>query len=164
MDISNTLSNIGFDWQVALANLASFLIIFYLLKRFAFGPIGKILEERRRRVEQGLEDARRASTDRMMAEQEFEKRVTDAKHDANRIIASARTQEESILSKAAAKAEIEARSILRDADSKISEERAQMERELRERSANLIVKGVEKIIRQELSHEKNDELIKRALA
>jgi F-type H+-transporting ATPase subunit b len=158
MDIASILSTIGFDWRVALANFANFLLIFYLLKRFAFGPISRILDERKRSIEQGLEDARRAATERQMAEQEFARVVADAKDEANGIIASARGQEESILAKASEK------HILNEAAVKIAAQRTAMEGEVSEKTAGLVVEGVEKIVKEKLSSaDKQSGFIKRAL-
>jgi F0F1-type ATP synthase membrane subunit b/b' len=47
MDILGILGKIGFDWQVALANLVNFLIIFWILKKFAFKPVREILQKDR---------------------------------------------------------------------------------------------------------------------
>ncbi len=54
------LGKIGFDWQVALANLVNFLIIFFILKKFAFKPIQKILKERQDKISEGLIKAQEA--------------------------------------------------------------------------------------------------------
>ena len=48
------LGNIGFDWPVALANLVNFLIIFFLLHKFVFKPLGKTVEKRKRDIADGL--------------------------------------------------------------------------------------------------------------
>ncbi len=60
MQILEILGKIGFDWQVALANLVNFLIIFFILKKFAFKPIQKILKERQDKISQGLVKAQEA--------------------------------------------------------------------------------------------------------
>jgi len=48
MNIGQILSNLGFDWQIAFANLINFLIILWLLKRYAFTPIKNTLETRKK--------------------------------------------------------------------------------------------------------------------
>lgn len=58
--IYEILQKIGFDWQVALANLINFLIILFLLKKFAFKPIGKIIKDRQDRIDDGLTKAQEA--------------------------------------------------------------------------------------------------------
>lgn len=60
-NIYEIIQKIGFDWQVALANLVSFLIILYLLKKFTFKPIGKIIKARQDKIEEGLMKADQAN-------------------------------------------------------------------------------------------------------
>jgi F-type H+-transporting ATPase subunit b len=164
MNILGILENIGFDWQMALANFVNFLIIFYLLKRFAFTPIKRVLQERARRVEQGLEDAKRAEAERIMAEEMYEKRLSEARSEANMIVAGARTREESIVAKAQEKAETEARRIKREAENSAAKERERMEREIHERVADLVVAGVEKLLRENISPEREERVIRRMMA
>jgi F0F1-type ATP synthase membrane subunit b/b' len=59
------LGKIGFDWQVALANLVNFLIIVFLLKKFAFKPIAKIIQDRQNKINEGLENAKKAAEEAM---------------------------------------------------------------------------------------------------
>ena len=60
MDIAQLSANLGFDWRVALANLANFLIIVWILKRFAFKPIKAIIEKRENTIKEGLDKAKEA--------------------------------------------------------------------------------------------------------
>src|SRR3989344_294671 len=77
-NIYEILQKIGFDWQVALANLFNFLIILFLLKQFAFKPIKKVIDERQIKINEGLENAKKAKTELMMANQNKEKIISDA--------------------------------------------------------------------------------------
>src|SRR3989344_45130 len=60
VDIYGILQKIGFDWQVALANLVNFLIILFLLKKFAFKPIGKLIKDRQDKINEGLQKTKEA--------------------------------------------------------------------------------------------------------
>ena len=42
MDLIEILSKVGFDWRMALSNLVSFLIVFFILKKYALEQINKI--------------------------------------------------------------------------------------------------------------------------
>jgi len=60
VNIYEILQKIGFDWQVALANLFNFLIIFFIFKKFGFPYIKKIINERQRKISEGLDKAEEA--------------------------------------------------------------------------------------------------------
>ena len=54
------LSKIGFDYRVALANLVNFLIVLWVLQKFAFPKIQIVLAERQAKIRKGLADAEAA--------------------------------------------------------------------------------------------------------
>jgi F-type H+-transporting ATPase subunit b len=159
MDFGTILSNIGFDWRVALANFANFLIIFFLLKRYAFASIKSALDERKLRIAKGLEDARRAETSLLMADQERDLTLERAREEANEIISLAKVQEETMIARARERAEQEAKHILRDADIKIQIKQEQMEQGIKVQTANIIASGIERILREKLGSDKMQEQV-----
>ena len=46
------IAALGIDLKILIAQLVNFLLLYFLLSKFAFGPLGKILEERRKRIEE----------------------------------------------------------------------------------------------------------------
>jgi len=100
MDIGAILTNLGFDWRVALANLVNFLIIVWILKKFAFKPIETAIKNREDKIKKGIEDAERATTEFQMAKQVCDKMISEAKTEANKIIASSQSQSEKIIAEA----------------------------------------------------------------
>jgi len=73
----------GFWLLVALLN---FVLLFVILQLFAFGPMSRMLEARRTRIEEGLRDAEQARRDRESAEQERLEALQEARREANDII------------------------------------------------------------------------------
>ena len=94
MDLQRILGNLGFDWQMALANLVNFLIIFFVLKRYAFKPIKEKLEEREKKIKTGLEDAEKSATEWRMTQQTREKTLFDARKESNEIVGQANEKAE----------------------------------------------------------------------
>ncbi len=76
----------GFWLIVALLN---FVLLFVVLQLFAFGPISKMLAERRDRIEQGLKDAEESRREREAAAAEHLQAINDARREANDIVARA---------------------------------------------------------------------------
>ena len=104
VNLYEILQKIGFDWQVALANLVNFLIILFLLKKFAFKPIGKLIKDRQDKINEGLQktkeaEARLAEVDAIGISRLKE---TDQKSAAMMVEAQARAKklEESLMKKA----------------------------------------------------------------
>ncbi len=76
----------GFWLVVALLN---FVLLFAILQLFAFGPISRMLAERRDRIEQGLQDAEQSRREREAAAQEHLDAISDARREAGEIVARA---------------------------------------------------------------------------
>lgn len=89
-NLLNILGKVGFDWQVALANLFNFLIIFFVLKKYAFGPIGKIIKERQASIKEGLASAEKNTKLLESTKKEQEQILLNARAEANNIILEAK--------------------------------------------------------------------------
>lgn len=151
MDFAEILSKIGFDWKLALANLINFLIIFYILKRFAFAPISKIIKERKDKIDEGLEKAIHSEEILKMAKEEGLEIIAKAKEEANHIIASGYGHAKKSMDHAVLEGIKKQEEILLRAQKDIDRERMSMESKVREEAAELIVGGVKKVIEEDIS-------------
>lgn len=161
MDLLNILGNIGFDWKLALANLANFLIIYYLLKRYAFKPVGKIIDERRQKVEKGLSDAVKAEAELLNSKKEGEQIIRNAKHESNEIIAKAHDQAKELIEFANIQAVKEKADILAKAKTKIKNEQREMEVSMRSQISELVIACTEKVIGETLTGDLHNKVIDR---
>ncbi len=159
MDIMEILSKIGFDWRMALANLINFLIIFWLLKRFALEPIKRVLRDREEKIKQSIEDAKKAESERIMATSNYEQKMAEARKEAALIISQAHEQSENMLKKATAQTEEKVAKMLSDARSLIESEKEKMLKGLEEKTVEIAVVVAEKIIKKELDLETEKKVI-----
>lgn len=72
------LEKLGIQWQLLLAQGVNFLIILFVLKKTAYGPLMKMLRERREKVEQGIRDADRAAEQLKDADRVLSEKVIEA--------------------------------------------------------------------------------------
>ncbi|MFT7499349.1 MAG: F-type H+-transporting ATPase subunit b [Porticoccaceae bacterium] len=157
------LNNIGFDWQIAFANFIGFLLIFWILKKFAFGPIKKLIAERQETIQTGIDQAQQSENELLVAQQKAEEEIKAAKGQANQIVADAKEQADTQISNAKGLADNEVAGILKKANAQIEKNKVQMEKELLEKTAGLVAMGVEKILEQDVDQDRNSSLNKRAL-
>ena len=75
-------------FQVIIA-AANFLLFLAIIWTFAFKPVSRMLADRKARIEQGLKDAEQARHDRENAEDERVATLTEARREANEILARA---------------------------------------------------------------------------
>ena len=72
-----------------LVSAINFILLFAIVWTFAFKPLSKTLDDRKAAIEQGLKDAEQARQDRASAESERVAALTEARREANDILARA---------------------------------------------------------------------------
>jgi F-type H+-transporting ATPase subunit b len=85
-----TADTFGWNWQLFLSQVVSFCIVAFLLRRFAYKPILAVLEERRRRIEEGLINADKIKKELADAEKRYQQILAKANADAQKMIDEAR--------------------------------------------------------------------------
>jgi F-type H+-transporting ATPase subunit b len=88
--VRDTAETFGWNWQLFLSQVISFSIVAFLLRRFAYKPILAVLEERRRRIEEGLINADKIKKELAEAEKRYQEIVAKANADAQKMIDEAR--------------------------------------------------------------------------
>lgn len=160
MDI---LNNIGINPVFLLAQIVNFVVLAVLLRALLYGPVTRMLDERRAKIEKGLKDADAAEKARANAETEKQKILDDARAEAQKIRAEANQQAEQAAAKIRADAQTEAEKITADALSGLSGERDKMLSELRGQIAALAIAASNKLIGELLdprySRERQEALI-----
>jgi F-type H+-transporting ATPase subunit b len=84
------LNTFGVEWPKFLAQLILFIIVYFVLKKFAFGPIIAMLEERRQKIEEGQLNAQKIKQQLAEAEQRHAEILAKANAEAQRMIDQAR--------------------------------------------------------------------------
>src|SRR6266705_3107958 len=84
--LRDTAETFGWNLWLFLSQVISFLIVALLLRRFAYKPILAVLEERRRRIEEGQLNAEKIKRELAAAEQRYAEIVAKGNADAQRMI------------------------------------------------------------------------------
>ena len=150
-------------FQVVIAG-ANFVIFLVLMWQFAFKPIASMLAERKQRIEQGLRDAEQASKDRASAEQERLAALTEARREANDILARAQkvAQETRDADIAATREELERMRVR--ATEEITAEKGRALAELRSEVADLALQAAGRVVRETMNDQRQRRLVEEFLA
>lgn len=153
---------INFFWiAVASLNFLVFVVILYL----AFGKqVSGMLAARRERIEQGLRDAEQARHDRESAEQERLAALTEARREANDILARAQkvAQETRDADIAATRTELERMRVR--ASEEIVAEKQRALAELRGEVADLALQAAGRVVRETMTDQRQRRLVEEFLA
>jgi F-type H+-transporting ATPase subunit b len=143
--------------------IVCFLITLYVLKRYAFGPIQKLIDERRQRIRESLDEADHARSEARKLLEEHRKLIGQAKSEAEEILAETRKVAE--VNERRMREETEA-----DRQRRIEETRRQVEAEtrraleqIRAEVADLSLIAAEKVARQSFADEDHRRLIEEAV-
>jgi len=151
------------DLKLLIAQVVNFLIVLFVLYKFAYGPVLKTLNARTKKIEKGISDADEARkkleevsvsekeilTNAKKEAQEIIRKAEEAAgRDANGIIVEARNQTEKMISQAKVQIEEEKEKILHEVKGEIAE---------------LVIAATEKIVGEKMNKEKDGEIISKAI-
>ena len=88
--IRETAETFGWNWKLFLSQVLSFCIVAFLLRQFAYRPILAVLEERRRKIEEGQLNAEKIRKELAEAEKRYQEIVAKGNADAQKMIDEAR--------------------------------------------------------------------------
>jgi F-type H+-transporting ATPase subunit b len=153
---------INLFWIIVAA--LNFLILFTILATVAFGPLRKMLDERRERIEQGLADAEQARKDRESAEAERLAAIQEARRESNEILARAQkvAQETRDADIAATRTELER--LRSKATEEIEAEKQKALQELRSEVADLALAAAGKVVGDSMTDARQRKLVEEFLA
>jgi F-type H+-transporting ATPase subunit b len=145
-----------------LGQTLAFVIFVAICWKYVWPPIIAIMEEREKRIADGLEAAKKADDSLEDAQLAFDQEINKAKAEAAEILEKANSRASQIVNDATEKAEVEAEKILSSASKTIENDVNKAKEELRQKMSELIIDTSEKILGDEISSEKHQELLKKA--
>src|SRR5262245_37039675 len=137
--ISDTAEQFGVDWPHLISQTLSFGIVAFLLHRFAYKPILKVLEERRNRIQESLKNAERIKEELAKTEAARKEVLEKAQLEASRLIEEARAAAARVQERETQKAVAAAEQIIAQARQAAAADHARMLAELRREVGRLVV-------------------------
>ena len=129
----------------------SFLIVVFILSKFAWGPILNSLKERETSIEDSLNAAKKAKDEVANMKSENEQLLKQARNERDMMLKEARETKDAIVNEARAKAQSEADRMIATARETIQNEKMAAITELKNQVATLSIEIAEKVIRQQLA-------------
>lgn len=139
-------AKLGIDWKLLIAQAVNFIVLLWVLRRYAYQPILKALEARTKKIEQGLKDAA-LSQEKLASSVEEEKKVmAAAREEAREILlkaeASAKERDARMLEETKGKID----KMITDADLHLAEEKARLIREAKTELSELVITATERVL------------------
>ena len=147
-----------------IIHIIVFLILVWFTMKFVWPPITAALDERARKIADGLAAADKAKADLSAANQRVEQELSKSRNEAAVRLAEAERRAQSMIEEAKSKASEEAAKIIAAARAEAEQQTVKARQSLREEVAGLAVKGAEQILRREVNASVHADLLSRLKA
>jgi F-type H+-transporting ATPase subunit b len=153
------MEQLGINLGLLIVQIIAFIIVFLTLNAWVYHPMLNMMESRKQKIAQGLEDARVAAEARANAEKEAAKIVTDAQTEASRIVREATERAATAGQDVKAAAEAEAAKAREAAMAEAEVERNRILGDLRSQVASLAIAAANKLVGESLDEKKQRSLL-----
>ncbi len=151
------------DPGLAIWTIITFLVLLWLLAKFAWRPLLRALEARQETIRKSLDDAQQARRELERLNQESAQILRNAHAEAESILAKSRAEAEKVREEIKQKARTDADGIIREARRQIETETGRALRQIRSEIADLSVAIASRLIQRNFSKEDNSALIEETL-
>ncbi len=151
-------------WPLFLSQCVSFTIVAILLKKFAFGPIQTMLEQRKNRIAEGEEKLKRIERQLAESETTTAAAIAKANEEAQRLITEAKESAAALSEAKAQEAISTAQGILAKAEAAAKAERAQIAAELKQEFGRLVTATTAQVTGKILTADDQSRINSEALA
>jgi F-type H+-transporting ATPase subunit b len=149
--MQETLHSLGIYWPKLIAQMVNFGIVLFILWKFAYRPVLKLLEERRQRVTEAMMNAEKAKVELAKADAARLEILNQANAQATKLIEEARAAAARVQEQETQKAIAAAKDIVEKARQATEVERARMLSDLRREVGRLVVATTGRVVGRTLT-------------
>lgn len=154
---------LGLDPLAILAQAVTFLVLFWVVKKFALEKIVNTLEERRKTIDKGVHLGIEMQAEKDKLEEQVAQVLQATRVEADGIIAAGHTRAGEIIKQAENTAARKMDTMLTEARAKIEEDTVRSRALLKQETLKLVARATEAIIEEKLDAQKDASLIQRML-
>ncbi|MFO3719126.1 F0F1 ATP synthase subunit B [Staphylococcus felis] len=144
-----------------VVTMATFIILLLLLRKFAWGPLKKVMDDRERSINSDIDEAEHAKLNAQRLEEENRQKLKETQEEIHKIIEDAkiqaRRQQEEIIHEANQRAN----GMIETAQSEIKSEKERALAEINNQVSELSVLIASKVLRKEISEQDQKALVEK---
>lgn len=145
------------------AQAVNFLVLLFILKKFLYGPVLRVLDERKKRIAQSLKEAEEIEKKLAKTEEDRQKTLQKALDEAQRLIDDATKSANQIVGEARGKAVKDMEEIMKKGQEAVRLEKEKMRQEIRQELGELVAISLEKVVKKSLNLKDQKRLIQETL-
>ncbi len=157
------ISKLGVDWKLLLAQVVNFLLLFFLLQKFAYKPLGEFLKKRAKKIEKGLDDAKKAQEDREKLKVLRTEILGEARKSASEIISEAQVKGQKEFDAALERAKARKEELVKEAKDQIQQEKDDAITSARLELGELVILATQKVLLEKMDEQKDAAMVDKIL-
>nr|WP_218975983.1 MULTISPECIES: F0F1 ATP synthase subunit B [Chromohalobacter] len=142
----------------------AFAVFVWFCMKFVWPPVMQALQERQKKIADGLDAASRATRDLELAQEQAAEQLKESKEQAAQIIEQAHKRANQMIEEARDNARLEGERMIESARGEIEQETQRAKEELRTQVATLAIQGAERILDSSIDEAKHRELVDKLAA
>ncbi len=157
------LANFGINWKLLIAQAVNFLVLIFVLRKFAYGPLVAMLRKRREEIEKGVSASKESQERLGRVKEEEQERIDAATKKGLVIVEDARGLAETEKNQILAEAKKKEAAIMDDTAKAVEQEKRKMLEEVMGNAEHMMQSGLAKVLLGMNPGERDRELIRRAI-
>jgi F-type H+-transporting ATPase subunit b len=157
------LADFGVNPILLAAQIVNFLVLLFILQKLLYKPILKVLDERKRKIEESLVNAEKIQKELEETEIKRQQIMDEAIEESKKIIAEATENGNQIVSEAHVKAKTDMEAMMEQGMQMIAGEKDKMKQEVKTEVANMIQMSLEKVLGKALDSKMQQKLVEESV-
>ena len=161
--MDSLISTFHLDWKLMLAQVVNFAIVFAVLYIFALKPLKKLMDERSKTIQGGLDNAEKQKELLAVSKSEYDAVLAKAKKEANDMLQVVRKEGEELRSEMLEKSKSESDKVLSAGIAKFEEEKKRMLTEAKNEIVSIVMSATESVLGKAVDQKVEAKLVEESL-
>lgn len=162
-DDADLVTVLGLDWRLLVVQAVGFLLLAFVLAKLVYPALMRAIDNRRDQLETSMKDAKAAEEKLAKAEDKIAAMLSDARKEADGILARTGAEANTVIADAEEKAKARAEQIVADAHTQLEADVRAARQALKKDTIELVALATEKIVRQKVDPQADAKLIAKAI-
>lgn len=155
---------LDFQLSTIVFTIINLLVLYLFLKKFLFGRVNAVLEQREKLIQEQVEAAEAGKTQAQALQDQYEQKLSGAREEAEKIVSDAKVRAQKAYEDQIAQAQAEAKRVQAEAEARIATQRQEMLRGVRQEVAQLAVLAASQVARKDLDRETDRAMVEEFLS
>ena len=155
---------LDFQLSTIVFTIINLLVLYLFLKKFLFGRVNAVLEQREKLIQEQVEAAEAGKTQAQALQDQYEQKLSGAREEAEKIVSDAKVRAQKAYDDQMAQAQAEAKRVQAEAEARIATQRQEMLRGVRQEVAQLAVLAASQVARKDLDRETDRAMVEEFLS